>query len=131
MNARALFWKARLGLYMWVNTFRVWVLLKTRPLPDLAALVTQPTGRSRRLIAPRRLSRAVDRVLHIGSWQPRCLTRSLVLCLLVARQGARPTLVIGLPNEADGPGAHAWVELEGVDIGPAPGGYGHTELARY
>jgi hypothetical protein len=29
------------------------------------------------------------------------------------------------------PEAHAWVELGGLDLGPAPGRNGHEELARF
>lgn len=40
-------------------------------------------------------------------------------------------LVIGLPEEPVDERAHAWVELEGRDVGPPPGRGNHVELARY
>ena len=39
-------------------------------------------------------------------------------------------LVIGLPEQAKDERAHAWVELEGRDVGPPPGRAGHLEMAR-
>lgn len=79
----------------------------------------------------RRLSRAVDHCLLIGPVRARCLVRAMVLYRLLRRQGYRPQVVIGLPPSPDEPDAHAWVELDGHDVGPAPGRSGHDELARY
>jgi hypothetical protein len=39
--------------------------------------------------------------------------------------------VIGLPSSPTDKDAHAWVEVRGIDIGPAPGRLGHAELVRY
>jgi len=78
-----------------------------------------------------RLSRAVDRCLLVGPARARCLVRAMVLYRLLRRQGLRPQVVIGLPPAAGAPDAHAWVELDGHDVGPAPGRSGHDELARY
>jgi hypothetical protein len=40
-------------------------------------------------------------------------------------------LVIGLPREAITKDAHAWVELDGTDVGPPPGRAGHEPMARF
>jgi transglutaminase superfamily protein len=80
---------------------------------------------------PIRLGTIVARALSIGPWEARCLHTSLVLYRLLREQGERPELVIGLkerPREKD---AHAWVELDGRDVGPPPGRGRHRELARY
>jgi hypothetical protein len=126
------FWRISLGIRIWSNTIRLWVLLKIRPLPDVARETLTPTsGTAALAIPPWRLGHAVDRATTLGRWQPRCLVRALVLCHLLSRQGVSPELVIGLPEVPSGPDAHAWVELDGVDIGPPPGSAGHVELARY
>jgi len=77
------------------------------------------------------LSRAVSRGLRIGPWRPRCLLRSLVLYRLLREQGVDAQLVIGLPDRASSPDAHAWVEVDGRDVGPWPGRKGYEELTRY
>jgi hypothetical protein len=40
-------------------------------------------------------------------------------------------LVIGLADVRPTTEAHAWVELDGRDMGPAPGAFGHRALVRY
>lgn len=78
-----------------------------------------------------RLSRAVDRTLRVGSRRPTCLASALVLFHLLRRQGTPAELVIGLPARPADKDAHAWIEIDGVDVGPPPGKSGHVELARY
>jgi hypothetical protein len=56
---------------------------------------------------------------------------ALVLFRLLRRQGDPAELVIGLPATAADQNAHAWIELDGRDVGPAPGRNGHVELARF
>jgi hypothetical protein len=56
---------------------------------------------------------------------------ALVLFRLLREQGDAAELVIGLPENPGGKDAHAWVELEGVDVGPPPGRSGHDEMARF
>lgn len=125
-----LLWKAAIAARIWSSALLVSAMLRTHTVAD----VVERLGRSRRsaaVVPPARLSRAVDRTLQVGPWQPRCLIRSLVLYRLLAAQGERPHLVIGLPVDAIDHTAHAWVELAGRDVGPAPGRGGHVELARY
>jgi hypothetical protein len=80
---------------------------------------------------PRQLGRSVVRALSLGRVQPRCLTLALVHMTLLNDNGVRGELVIGLPDGARSPRAHAWIELDGVDIGPPPGRHGHEEMVRY
>lgn len=105
--------------------------LRRRDLPEVVASL----GRVDRPRAPRarpvRLGRIVARTLAVGPWRARCLLTSLVLFRLLREQGERPEVVIGLkesPREKD---AHAWVELDGRDVGPPPGRGRHAELARF
>jgi transglutaminase-like putative cysteine protease len=80
---------------------------------------------------PARLGRIVSRVLRIGPWRARCLHTSIVLYRLLREQGDDAQLVIGLPLEPKDKDAHAWVEMDGHDVGPPPGRGEHVELARY
>jgi hypothetical protein len=80
---------------------------------------------------PERLGRLVTRVLAIGPWRARCLHTSFVLFAMLHGRGDPAELVIGLPERPETKDAHAWVELDGRDVGPPPGRGSHVELARY
>jgi hypothetical protein len=54
-----------------------------------------------------------------------------VLFRLLRAQGDPAELVIGLPHEPRDEEAHAWVEIQRVDVGPPPGKGSHEELARF
>jgi len=99
-------------------------------LPDLVGAL----GRSARPRGgrhhPAGLGRTVAAVLRIGPLRARCLVTSLVLYRLLREEGYQPELVIGLPDEASSPRAHAWVEVAGQDVGPPPGRGDHRELMR-
>ena len=73
----------------------------------------------------------VHRSLTIGPLRTRCLFTSLVLFRLLRQQGEQPEFVVGLPARPEDKDAHAWIEIEGVDVGPPPGRSGHQEIARY
>jgi hypothetical protein len=121
--------RAVLAIRVWTTYVEVRRALRRHPLPIAAAALAAPAGRSPRPAAL--LSRAVTRALRVGPWQSRCLVRSLVLFRMLRAQGTAAELVIGLPSAASDADAHAWVELEGRDLGPAPGRHGHEELVRY
>ena len=57
--------------------------------------------------------------------------RSQVLFQLLREQCDEAELVIGLPDDGRNRIAHAWVELDGRDGGPAPGRGTHEPLARF
>ncbi len=122
--------KARLALRIWLLFPRVLVGLRRQKLPVYVAHLGE-RGPRRAPLSPARLSRAVDRSLRLGSRQPRCLVSALVLYGLLREQGDAAELVIGLPQSAADKDAHAWVELDGVDVGPPPGRGSHEELARF
>jgi hypothetical protein len=105
--------------------------LRSRPLPELIeelGRVDRPTGPRAR---PVRVGRIVARTLAVGPVRARCLHTSLVLYRLLREQGDAAVLVLGLPQEPRDKDAHAWVEIDGRDIGPPPGRGTHEELARY
>ena len=107
------------------------VRVRREPLPRLVAeLSAVGSDQRRRSYRPATLARAVDRSLRIGNRRPRCLINALVLFRLLREQGDEVELVIGLPVEAADERAHAWVELDGKDVGPPPGRAGHEEMAR-
>ncbi len=120
--------QARLLVRVWVSAARVAVALRRQPLQ---AVASAPPGTSRQRVPLALLSRAVTRGLRIGPWQPRCLVRALVLYRMLRAQGDAAELVIGLHHRAASPDAHAWVLLDGRDIGPPPGGAGYEEMTRY
>jgi hypothetical protein len=105
--------------------------LRRDPLPRV---VESFAGRDRGGISrveARRLSRIVYGTLRLGPLRPRCLVNALVLFRLLRAQGDEAELVIGLPHGARDHEAHAWVEVERIDVGPPPGKGSHQELARY
>ena len=105
--------------------------LAREPLPALAASFGEVPVRSGEPIPARQLGWAIDRTLRIGSHRPRCIFNALVLYRLLREQGDPAVLVIGLPKEAMTKDAHAWVEIDGTDVGPPPGRAGHEEMARF
>jgi Transglutaminase-like superfamily len=121
--------KLLLLLEVWAIALLVELRLRRESLSAVVDTLSPDRGRTRR--PPTLLSGAVSRGLRFGPWQPRCLLRSLVLYRLLRAQGDLPVLVIGLAEHEPSPDAHAWVELNGRDIGPAPGAEGHRALARY
>ena len=123
--------KLRLAMRVWIRFVLVSVHVRRQPLPSLVASLATADGRlSPRRFTPATLARAVDRSLRVGRHRPRCLLNALVLFRLLREQGDHVELVIGLPEQATDERAHAWVELDGRDVGPPPGRAGHREMAR-
>lgn len=131
--------KLRLLLTIWTTAVGVVIGLRRERLPALITRLGTPatsTAASRSTgadppLPPALLSRAVSRGLRLGPWQPRCLIRALVLYRLLRGQGDEAVLVIGLDAVRPTTEAHAWVEMDGRDVGPAPGAFGHRALVRY
>ena len=123
--------KARLALRVARSYVRVRSRVRRQPLPAFVAELSREASGGAEHQPPARLSRAVDRVLRVGNRQPTCLVNALVLFELLRDQGDRAELVIGLPASPADKDAHAWVELNGVDVGPPPGRSGHAEMARF
>jgi Uncharacterised nucleotidyltransferase/Transglutaminase-like superfamily len=123
--------KVSLGARIWWTFVTVTAVERRYPLPQAVSRlgVAAPSARFR--VEPRRLGRIVGRVLRIGWWRPRCLFSALVLYRLLKEQGDRAEFVIGMPLDRRSKDAHAWVEVEQVDVGPPPGARGRLALARY
>jgi hypothetical protein len=109
----------------------VHVMLRRHPLPVVVARLGRENRRPRYHVPARRLGKVVGRVLWTGPLKPRCLFSALVLYRLLRAQGDQAEFVIGLPEETKTKDAHAWVEIDGLDVGPPPGRSGHVELTRY
>jgi hypothetical protein len=122
--------KAQILLRIWRCFLSITFRDPREPLPQFIARLGRVGRRSGDRIPPLRLRRAVLRALHLGPWRPSCLANALVLYRLLCEQGDPAELVIGLPVEALDHRAHAWVELDGQDLGPFPGDH-HTALARF
>jgi hypothetical protein len=131
MKSASLTWKISMFVRIWAWFLALSVLFRFLPLPRLVAWLSSASRFRRGDRAPTNLGRIVWRSLSIGGYQPRCLTAALVLYRLLTEQGESPELVIGLPGDAQDNRAHAWVEIDGADVGPPPGKQGHEELARY
>jgi hypothetical protein len=123
--------KAAIFVQAWYWFVLVNVLLRIYALPRLVErLRTAPRLQSDEL-APARLGRIVGKALRVRGRSPRCLIGALVLYRLLHERGHPGDLVIGLPEDAHDVIAHAWIEVDGVDVGPPPGRGHHLELARY
>lgn len=109
----------------------VLVRVRRSPLPGVVERLRRADRVHPPLATPVRMGRIVSRTLKVGPYHARCLYTSMVLFRLLREQGEHPQLVIGLPREPRDKDAHAWVELDGRDVGPPPGRGSHVELARY
>lgn len=124
------FAKARIALMTWTVLARVFVMVKARPLPVVVERLSRP-GDTSIDIDPIVLGRYVHKALSTPLGVPRCLYLALVHFRLLIRTGHRPELIIGLPDRADSPEAHAWIEIDSIDVGPPPGRSDSVEMARY
>lgn len=123
--------KVRLTARIWRLFLVVVTEVRKRPLPEVVSRLQQAPALPAVDRTPAHLGSIVYRVLHVGAFGPRCLYLALVLFRLLRGQGVAAELVIGLPADPTNHEAHAWVEIEGHDVGPPPGRSGHQELARY
>jgi hypothetical protein len=124
--------KARLVVRSWVSFARLLVWRRRYPLPNLVRrIVDEPARRLPYDVRPVRVGRIVVRSLEVGPVHARCLTNALVHLRILRQQGEDAALVIGLPELAPTKDAHAWVELDGRDVGPPPGRGVNEALARY
>jgi hypothetical protein len=123
--------KATLAARVLVSFVIVNLELRRRPLPEAVRRLGR-TGTPRPYpVGPARLGRIVYRLIGDEPLRARCLVNALVLFRLLRRRDYPVELVIGLPDRPEDKDAHAWVELDGTDIGPPPGRGTHRELARY
>lgn len=106
-------------------------MLRRYPLPEVVRRLGDVRPLRPPSLRPRHLGRIVHRVLRVGDHRARCLYTSLVLYKFLREQGHPAQFVIGLPRTATNAHAHAWIEIEGIDVGPPPGKGTHVELARY
>jgi transglutaminase superfamily protein len=123
--------KVRLATRIWLRFIQVEFKVRREPLPEFVSRLASVNGGSqRRRHSVRNLARAVDRSLRLGRRRPYCLINALVLFRLLREQGDPAVLVIGLPENPIDERAHAWVELDGRDVGPPPGRSGHRAMLR-
>ena len=100
--------------------FRRWQTFLTRLVPHSPQPV--PADAAARGAMAARMVRAAARE---GLGHPNCLSRSLVLWWLLARQGLPAELRIGTRKKDDALEAHAWVELDGVALGEEDDPHAH------
>ena len=121
--------KATFALGAMATAGRINLALRRKPLPEVVQSLGHPTDRP--FHNPRQLTHWVDRSLRLGPFMPRCVVRSLVLYHYLRREGWPAEIVIGLPDRPADKNAHAWIEVDGQDVGPPPGRGQHVEMARY
>ena len=105
--------------------------LRRRPVPQIVERLRVVDRVRPYRIPAGRLGRGVARLLAIGPFEARCLVMALVHFRLLREQGDEPELVIGLERISRTRDAHAWLEIEGRDVGPPPGRGAHEGLLRY
>jgi hypothetical protein len=105
--------------------------LRRRPVPQIVERLRVVDRVRPYRIPAGRLGRGVARLLKIGPFEARCLVMALVHFRLLREQGDEPELVIGLERISRTRDAHAWLEIEGRDVGPPPGRGAHEGLLRY
>lgn len=123
-------WRVALALRAWWALIVVLIELRRHPLPDATRRIGHGRPRALPEVGPQRLGRIVMRSLWVGPVRPRCLHTALVLYRLLQLAGQPAVLVIGLVPTSASKDAHAWVELDGVDVGPPPGKGDHQQLMR-
>jgi hypothetical protein len=123
--------RAALAARIWYWYFRIRLRLRKRDLVHVVESLGRPGRAAPCPIEPRRLGRIVDRSLPFRLSRATCLARSLILYRLLRGQGLEPQLVIGLRHRSTTHEAHAWIEVDGKDVGPPPGGRHFVPLARY
>jgi hypothetical protein len=123
--------KVAIALRVWISFLAVVAGLRRRPLPELVNGFGRQGRMPRGSVSPAHLGRIVFRLLRIRHRRARCLITSLVLYRMLRNQGYPAQLVIGLPESPVDHLAHAWIEIDHVDVGPPPGRGDHMELARY
>jgi hypothetical protein len=123
--------RAALAARIWYWYFRIRLRLRKRDLVHVVESLGRPGRATNRPIEPRRLGLIVDRALPFPLSRATCLARSLILYRLLRSQGLEPQLVIGLLHQSATHEAHAWIEVDGKDVGPPPGGRHFVPLARY
>ena len=123
--------RAALFARIWYWYLRVRLRLRHGNLVEVVTWLGRMDEPRPQRIPPARLGRMVGRALPLRLSRATCLQKSLVLFRLLARSGIDVELVIGLPRAPKNHDAHAWTEVNGIDIGPPPGSGGYAVLARY
>jgi hypothetical protein len=113
--------KVRLAAEILAAYVRVRRLLAHKGLPRVVASLREHGARrgseEEDLVAGGgwRYALSVVKTLRLLPADSRCLVRSLVLLSVLARRGAKATLVIGVKSDREF-GAHAWVEYKGAPL---------------
>lgn len=91
-------------------------------LPNALALGDRWPASVRARATPRALARRVDRWLAHGRgpWSSTCLTRSVVLYVMLRQHGYEPRFVVGVQGAQQSFDAHAWVTVAGIPVADTP-----------
>lgn len=105
--------------------------LRFLSLPNVLALCDRWPVVALNPATPRALARRVHRWLAYGRgpWASSCLTRSLVLYVMLRQHGYQPRFVVGVTGVEQQFDAHAWVTLAGIPVADTPDVIGdYTQL---
>lgn len=104
----------------WVYILVARLGLRCLPLNRLQAwLVRMPaTPRTETVATPKRLAGLLEVAARHQPYRTRCLERALALQALLAHEGLRADLRIGVRRTPDGIEAHAWIEHDGLTGAP-------------
>jgi hypothetical protein len=91
-------------------------------VPNALALADRWPARNGARATPRALARRVERWLSHGRgpWASTCLTRSIVLYVMLRQHGYGPRLMVGVQGGEQAFTAHAWVTMDGVPVADMP-----------
>lgn len=128
--------KMALVVRVWARYLPIALRERRGTLPEQVDIIERAAGRrspraSSGTITPVKVSRAIHYGLRLGPVAPRCLPKAMVMYQILLEEGVDAQLVIGLPEGAGSHIAHAWVEVDGEDVGPPPGRGGRHELMRF
>jgi hypothetical protein len=95
--------------------------LRWLSLPNVLALGDRWPAFAPRRANPRALAQRVDRWLARGRglWSGTCLTRSIVLYVMLRQHGYEPRLIVGVHGAQRAFDAHAWVTVGGIPVADA------------
>jgi hypothetical protein len=96
--------------------------LRWLSLPNVLALGDRWPAFAPGRATPHALARRVDRWLARGRgpWSSTCLTRSIVLYVMLRQHGYEPRVIVGVQGAQRAFEAHAWVTVDGIPVADAP-----------
>jgi len=112
-----------LTLLAWVWVMRVEWRRRRLPFGDLVAWLESVPSRAASTVPHEAVFAAIRRAYVLSPFRPTCLRESLAALGLLRSLGFPARLAIGVKVAEAPVDAHAWVELNGVALGPPADDY--------